>query len=211
MGLGGVGGGGESRPIRPIAPVDREKMVAIKPTHLPAAGGLRPLKERISVPKDDGLGGLETASEKDLRELDEKNFFWAGFELQLRTLLGKVRDSSWLDEKLEAHNFGADLREAKDSPVYQLRLAIRYLVGLGTEAGEEAALQVIRGRDPGTGHPHEGWKDLSNNQTFNYQYYRYLREYRKEDASVYIRPLHKAAVAGNQRAKEILNEMLKIT
>lgn len=159
----------------------------------------------------------EELSNKELKHLyDTTDQFAPRFELAFRA--HKSGDYSWqTEEGLENDraNFGYDRAAASGDPNHQAMLALRYLVGLGTEPSEEKFVRVMKGLDPDSGLKNKGWVSLEDSPVINYAYFRFLRDFQGADlldesrpsakALVLIDCLQKAAEGGQVAALQIWN------
>lgn len=173
-----------------------------------------PLTDRV---KKGPVKASEDLDNEDLKNLyDTTDQFAPRFELAFRAR--HSGDYSWQTTEGLANdsaNFGYDLAAASSDPNHQAMLALRYLVGLGTEASEEKFVRVMKGLNPDSGMKREGWVSLEDSPVLNYAYFRFLRDFQGADlldesrpsakALVLIDCLRKAAEAGQPAARELWN------
>lgn len=210
LNVDGVGG----RPLEPInAPATaaggKASKISVPSIPKAAPAGTPSLEGRVKVP-------VEKRSNEELLKEYGESLFWSGYELIARERQGLTKAfGSWRDEANERANLGHDLAAATGDSLAQGRLALRHLVGMGTEPSEEKFLRVVRGQNPQSGLPVKGWSNLTDDPTINYQYFRFLQTFegvklldeaeRNPKALVLIEALEKAAEGGHPRAKELWN------
>lgn len=222
---GGIRPGGGS-PLPPLTPkgtpvADKVKEVPFPETTPP--GGSSSLAGRVTKgpvrTSSTALLNMETMSRESLLPLYKAGNILAGYELmnrsRQRALYEGVKDYKWVDEHNEAGNFALNKAEAVADPVHQGILALRYLIGLGTEPSEEKFLRVVKGLNPDSGRPVKGMKDISKDSLISYEYFRFLRNFQGADllladppdpkTLLMVEALETAAKGGHPRAEEIWN------